>query len=327
MTRSFPSALVLHPDCGRHDTGWRHAEHQGRLPAIVQAIYQDTPALLDRVLQREGGHAAPAAIARVHEPGYITEVRNAARSAAEHGTLVNLDPDTVVSPASWDAACASAGCLLAAVQLVLAGEAASAFALCRPPGHHALAGRAMGFCLFNNVAIAARELQQLGIRRVLIIDWDVHHGNGTQDTFYDAADVYFVSLHQSPHYPGTGAAQERGRGAGAGRTLNVPLPAGTSRAAYLAAFAGALQRAFGEFDPEFVLVSAGFDCLAGDPLGGLLLEPEDLHQMTLELCGHAAAAAARGRIALALEGGYHPARTGQGVVNVLHALVGLPPAP
>ena len=325
MAGPYPSALVVHPDCGRHDPGWRHPEHQGRLPAIVQAISRDTPALLERVLQREGSPAPIEAIARVHTGPYIEQVRAWAEDAARRNTPVTVDADTVVSPASWDAARAAAGCVLDAVRLVQDGAADSAFALCRPPGHHALAARAMGFCLFNNVAIAARALQHLGLARVLIVDWDVHHGNGTQDSFYADGGVYYLSLHQSPHYPGTGAAGERGRGAGQGCTLNVPLPAGTSRAAYRTAFTAALERALGDFDPEFVLVSAGFDCLASDPLGGLLLEPADMHALTLELRRRCQSSAAQGRIVLALEGGYQPARTGQGVVNVLHALVGLPP--
>jgi acetoin utilization deacetylase AcuC-like enzyme len=323
---SPPTALVLHPDCGRHDTGWRHPEHQGRLPAIVQALTAATPELLDRVLQREGRPAPVDTVAAVHALAYIDHVRATVAAAAERDSVIALEADTVVSGASWDAALAATGCLLDAVALVLAGEAASAFALGRPPGHHALPGHAMGFCIFNHVAVAARALQQRhGLERVLIVDWDVHHGNGTQDTFYADGSVYFLSLHQSPHYPGTGAAAERGVGAGANRTLNVPLPAGTSRAAYRGAFRHALERVFGEFDPHFVLVSAGFDCLAGDPLGGLLLEPEDLHGMTTELMAHCRDGAAGGRLALALEGGYHPARTGQAVVQVFRALAGLPP--
>ena len=327
MSAAYPTALVLHPDCGRHDTGWGHPEHQGRLPAIVHAIYQETPALLDRVLQREGTHARSAQIARVHTAPHIAAIEAAAETAERTGTGVRVDGDTVISGASRDAALAAAGCLLDAIALVGRGEAESAFALSRPPGHHALPDRAMGFCLFNSVAVAARALQQEhGITRVLIVDWDVHHGNGTQDIFYDDADVYYLSLHQSPHYPGTGAAGERGVGAGQGMTRNVPLAAGTSAPAYRQAFSDALDAAFAEFTPEFVLVSAGFDCMRGDPLGGLLLEPADLHAMTLELSVRARAAGARGPV-VTLEGGYAPARTAAGVLAVFRALAGLGPAP
>jgi len=177
----------------------------------------------------------------------------------------------------------------------------------------------MGFCLFNNIAIAARSLQEdHGIRQLLIVDWDVHHGNGTQDIFYDDGDVYYLSLHQSPWYPGTGAEAERGQAGGEGRTRNVPIPADTPGTAYLAAFTTALDAALAEFSPEFVLVSAGFDCLRGDPLGQLTLEPRDLHAMTRRLMQIAS-----GRVAMVLEGGYAPRRVGDGVVDVFRALCGL----
>ena len=326
MSAAHPTALVLHPDCGRHDTGWGHPEHQGRLPAIVHAIYRDTPALLERVLQREGSLAPFRALNRVHTLHHIDRVRTLAEDAARHASLAYIDSETVVSSASWDAAQAAAGCALDAVSLVMSGETDTAFALSRPPGHHATPERGMGFCLFNNIAVAARSLcQDHGLKRVLIVDWDVHHGNGTQEAFYADGSVYFVSLHQWPHYPGTGEASERGVGAGEGRTLNVPIAAGTSRRDYRATFTSTMDRVFAEFDPEFVLVSAGFDCLAGDPLGALLLEPEDLHGMTRELVQLSAAGAAAGRIVLALEGGYNPPRVAQGVLNVFHALCDLPP--
>jgi acetoin utilization deacetylase AcuC-like enzyme len=323
---SYPTALVLHPDCGRHDTGWGHPEHQGRLPAIVHALYRDTPALLERVLQREGSPASFRALNRVHTLNHIGRIRTLAEDAARGGTLSRVEADTMVSAASYDAAVAAAGCLLDAVGLVMRGEAQTAFALSRPPGHHATPERAMGFCLFNNVAVAARALcQEHGLKRVLIVDWDVHHGNGTQEAFWADGNVYYVSLHQSPLYPGTGDTAERGVGAGEGRTLNVPVAAGTARVEYRRLFRAAMEQVFGEFDPEFVLVSAGFDCLAGDPLGGLLLEPEDLHGMTLELMDLSAGGAAAGRIACVLEGGYQPQRTAQGVLAVFHALAELPP--
>lgn len=319
-----PTALVLHPDCGRHDTGWGHPEHQGRLPAVVQALHRQTPDFLDRVLQVEARPATEADVLRVHSADHIELVRAAVAKAEQAGKVMALDADTMVSDASWDAALGAAGSAVGAVRIVLDGRALTALALCRPPGHHATRDRPMGFCLFNNVAIAARAAQaEHGIRRILIIDWDVHHGNGTQDIFYDDADVYYLSLHLGAHYPGTGSAAERGTGAGEGTTLNVPLAAGTSAAGYRAHFNAALEQAFREGRPELVIVSAGYDCLTGDPLGGLRLEPADMHALTLTVMQHTAAAGARGPV-VALEGGYVPKRVGDGVVATMRALGGLP---
>ncbi|HEX6306572.1 MAG TPA: histone deacetylase [Longimicrobiales bacterium] len=319
-----PAALVMHGDCGLHDTGWGHPEHQGRLPAIVNAIYRQTPVLLDRVLQHEASPARVDQLERVHTTDHIETVRAAVRRAEAAGEPVALDADTIVSAASWDAALAAAGCALDAVDLIAGGRAQTAIALCRPPGHHATADRAMGFCLFNNVAVAARAAQaEHGIERILLIDWDVHHGNGTQDLFYDDPRVFYLSLHLGAHYPGTGSADETGVGAGLGSTLNVPLPSGTPRGVYRAAFTDAVRRSFAAAAPDLVLISAGYDCLAGDPLGGLLLEPEDMYEMTSEVL-ELARATADGRVAVLLEGGYAPARVGAGVVMTLRALAGLP---
>ena len=318
------TALVGHHDTGRHDTGWGHPEHQGRLPAILSAIEKDTPALMPRLEQREGIVADPALVTLVHPRAYVDSVRDAVRRAAESGSQIHLDADTVVSRASWDAALAAVGCAVTAVDFVLDDLYDAAFALCRPPGHHAPVDRAMGFCLFNNVAIAARHAQRRGTERVLIVDWDVHHGNGTQDIFYDDGGVYYLSTHLAPHYPGTGAADERGSGAGANATRNVPMEHGIDAAAFRRRFDDALDATLAEFSPDVVLVSAGFDCLAGDPLGGMLLEPRDLHALTLHL-REATRATAGGRIVHVLEGGYAPHRVGKGVVAVLRALCGLPP--
>ena len=312
---SARSALVMHPDCGLHDTGWNHPEHQGRLPAIVNAIYRDTPALLDHLLQVEATPATRSEILRVHDAAYVDRVQAMSAQAAAGGQPVPVESDTMISGATWDAALAAAGCAITAVDLVMSGKAATAFALPRPPGHHALHDRTMGFCFFNNVAIAARALQAVhGIQRVLIIDWDVHHGNGTQDLFYCDPFVYYISTHLSPHYPGTGMEYERGAGAGAGTTRNVPLPHGTTVAEFRAAFTTAVDAA----------LAAGYDCLAGDPLGGLPLEPRDMHALTRELLAHARTRM-NGRMALILEGGYNPARVGAGVVDTLRALSDLAP--
>lgn len=316
------TALVMHEDCGRHDTGWAHPEHQGRLPAILNALYAATPALLDHVLQVQATPATNDDILRAHSPVHLDRLRRAADVAIETGRIVGLDRETLVSPASWDAALAGAGCALSAVSLVLKGEAPTAFALTRPPGHHATADISMGFCLINNIAMAARWLRDHGLQRVLIVDWDVHHGNGTQDIFYSDPSVYYLSLHQHPWYPGTGWPIERGAGAGINANRNVQLPAGTSGNTYLERFEEALDAALAEFTPEFILVSAGFDCLRGDPLGGLGLDPEHLHACTRLLLDRAARSAL-GRVVLMLEGGYAPERTGQGVVAVMRALAGL----
>lgn len=317
-----PAALVSHGDCGLHDTGWGHPEHQGRLPAIIRALERDTPALLDHVLQHEARPATEAEVLRAHSHNHVAFIRQAHKEATRTGEPVRVDGDTVVSPASWDAALASAGCALDAVRLVVEGRAQHALALCRPPGHHATRDVAMGFCLFNNAAVAARAAQaEHGLERVLIIDWDVHHGNGTQDIFYDDPSVFYLSLHIDGHYPGTGAADERGSGAGHGFNLNVPLPAGTDAAMYMPAFKQAVAEAMSVSNPQLVIVSAGFDCLRGDPLGGMLLEPGDMHALATEVVSQANGIS----VVALLEGGYAPPRVGLGVAETLRALAGVPP--
>lgn len=316
------TAFLLHEAAALHDTGWGHPEHQGRLRAVVSALEKELPSLHGSVEQVAPRPASEADLRRVHARSLLDAVQEAVATARERGEVVSLDGDTKVSAASWDAAMGSAGAGLHAVQLVSSGAFRNAFVASRPPGHHATADRAMGFCLFNNVAVAAAGLRASGAAdRILIVDWDIHHGNGTQDIFYRDPAVFFLSLHQHPHYPGTGAAAETGAGPGEGFTLNVPLPAATPRADYLAAFSGALDAVADRFEPDFVLVSAGFDVLAGDPLGGQLLEPADLHAMTLAVA-EVAERSCGGRIAAFLEGGYHPARTGLACAAVVRALAG-----
>ncbi len=318
-------ALVIHADCGRHDTGWGHPEHMGRLPAILAAIERDSPALIDAITQIEPDPVSEELLLRVHDREHVAAIRRTAKRSAAERTLFHLDPDTVVSPSSWEAALAAVSCAVRAASLVARGDAPAAFALTRPPGHHCLPGRAMGFCLLNNIAVAARALQdEHGVGRVLILDWDVHHGNGTQDTFYDDPSVYYLSLHQWPWYPGTGRPDERGTGRGLRTNRNVTLPEATTAADYLATFESALDAALAEFRAEVVLVSAGFDCMRGDPLGRLLLEPRDLHAMATIVRERAEACNAAG-VAFTLEGGYAPERVGDGVVDVLRALAGLTP--
>jgi len=222
--------------------------------------------------------------------------------AVGHGVLST--GDTEIGPRSLEVARRAAGGVLNAIDAVAAGALKNAFCVVRPPGHHATPGRGMGFCIFNNIAVAARYAQNKhGIKRVLIADWDVHHGNGTQDCFYTDGSVFFFSTHQAPWYPGTGAAQETGEGAGKGTTLNCPFPAGSGAEKILGAFRTRLVPAMKEFKPELVLLSAGFDSRAGDPLGRFQLSDDDFTALTdtmLEIAGHSAG----GRLVSVLEGGY-----------------------
>lgn len=307
----MPIAYLSHSDCGRHDTGWNHPEHVGRLRAIPRALRYD-PELFHDLLHVEGRHATEAELALAHDVAYIARVRDLA--VAGGGAL---DPDTVVSEGSWDAARAAAGCVLDAIDMAFDGRASRGFAAVRPPGHHALRDRAMGFCLFGNVAIGAHYARaRHGARRVLIADWDVHHGNGTQALVEHTPDIRFVSMHQSPWYPGTGAADDRGP---LGTVWNVPMAPGLPAERYVEAFLGAVDAAADGFTPDLVLISAGFDSLAGDPLGGFTLEIDHVTALTQAMVARAERWCA-GRLVSALEGGYAPERLGAACVAHLRAL-------
>ena len=261
----------------------------------------------------EGRHATPDELALAHEPSYVALVRQLAEQGGGR-----LDADTIESVGSWDAGTAGAGCVLDAVDLALSGEAVRSFSAVRPPRHHALRGSGMGFCLFGNVAIAshyARQVKQLD--RVLIVDWDVHHGNGTQALVEHDPNIRFVSMHQWPWYPGTGAHDDRGPH---GNVWNVPMPAAQPREAYVSALLGAIDKASEGFTPDLVMISAGFDSLAGDPLGGFTLELDDVTRMTRELVSRAEQWCG-GRLVSALEGGYAPQRLGEAAVTHLRALL------
>jgi acetoin utilization deacetylase AcuC-like enzyme len=275
------------------------------------------------VEQQESPDATVEDLLLVHTPTQVDYVREMCHRADLQQKVLPLDPDTRVSPASWEAALGSVGASMAAVDAVADGRLASAFVATRPPGHHATPQHAMGFCLFNNVAVAARHLQATGrAKRVLIVDWDVHHGNGTQDAFYEDGSVFYLSLHQAPWYPGTGDEEETGAGNGRGTTLNVPMVAHTPRNEYRRVFTLALEQVSARFAPDFVLVSAGFDALAGDPLGGQLLEPEDFHAMGTEVVALAEDRCG-GKVVALLEGGYEPHRVGLATVETIRALAGL----
>ncbi|HEV8363763.1 MAG TPA: histone deacetylase [Gemmatimonadaceae bacterium] len=305
-------AFISHPDCGRHDTGWGHPEHVGRLRAIPRAL-RDDPELFAELLHVEARHAMPNELVLAHDPAYAERVH--AMSAAGGGAL---DADTVVSEGSWDAGRAGVGAVLDGVDMVLDGRATRGFAAVRPPGHHALRARGMGFCLFGSVAIGAHYARSRHkISRVLIVDWDVHHGNGTQALVQEEPEIRFVSMHQWPWYPGTGPASDRGPH---GSAWNVPMPAALPAAQYLAALLRAVDEATREWTPELVLISSGFDSLAGDPLGGFTLEIEDVSILTRELVDRAKSWCG-GRIVSALEGGYAPERLGKGVVAHLRGML------
>ncbi|MFQ5746154.1 MAG: histone deacetylase [Gemmatimonadota bacterium] len=290
--------------CGLHDTGWRHPEHQGRLRALMSNLAGALPRLEGHVIPVEGEPAAEGRLASVHSRDHVSRVRGACRAAAESGGLVHIDADTVASPGSWAAALAAAGCVADAVEGVFDGRFESAFCAVRPPGHHATRDRAMGFCLFNNVAIGARHALDRGsAARVLIVDWDVHHGNGTQAIFWQDPDVFYLSMHMADHYPGTGAVQERGAGRGAGTVRNLPLPPGLPPERYVAELLDAVGTAAADFRPDLVLISAGFDSAAGDPLGGFTLRPADFRRVTEGILA-SSERTARGRVVSVLEGGY-----------------------
>jgi acetoin utilization deacetylase AcuC-like enzyme len=270
--------------------------------------------------------ADPDELLRVHTQAHVAALRAAVARAVEAGRPVEFAPETIVSDASWDAVLGSLGAAITACEGVLDGRYANAFVATRPPGHHCSADVAMGFCPTNTIAIVARRLLEMGrAGRVLIVDWDVHHGNGTQDVFEADPDVFYLSLHEWPQYPGTGAGSETGVGPGEGTTLNVPLPTGTDGPTFLRALRAALERSLDTFVPDFVLVSSGFDALAADPLGGFLLEPSDFHTATTILM-ETVGAACDGRIVALLEGGYEPRATGLATVATLRALAGIPVA-
>lgn len=295
-----------------HHTG-RHPECAARLEHIHARLAVAN--LPDSVTRVPVPRAKDSDVLRVHSQQHVDSVQQLAETGGGR-----IDADTVVSPDSADVAWLAAGAGIDAVTRVINGEDQTALCLVRPPGHHAVPTAAMGFCLLGNVAIAARTaIDRLSVDRVLIVDWDVHHGNGTQDTFYDDERVTFFSVHRHPFYPGTGLRSETGRGKGLGSTVNLPLSFGISRRDYLTAFETALAKAADQCRPDLVLISAGFDAHAQDPIGSLGLETEDFETLT-NLVRQTADVHSKGRIVSMLEGGYHPERLAECVELHLRTL-------
>ncbi len=302
------TAVVHHPVYAEHDTGENHPECPERYRVIMEALRGDQE-LWSKLLELEALQASRGDVQACHTAQHFKKIERAVSEGRGY-----LDADTLVSMHSLEAALRAAGGACRAVDAVITGEAGQAFVAARPPGHHATAERAMGFCLFNNVAIAARYAQSKykEIERVAIVDWDVHHGNGTQGIFYDDPSVYFFSMHQYPWYPGTGSRGETGVSRGRGYTLNVPLKAQTPAPEQKRSFEAALDEIGANFRPDLILISAGFDSHLGDPLGQLLLKDEDFIDMTRTV-KQWAAATCEGLLVSCLEGGYNLETLGETV--------------
>jgi acetoin utilization deacetylase AcuC-like enzyme len=283
----------------RHETGSRHPESPDRLTPLQKAL--DSCGASGRWRRIEPRPASPAEVERIHSRAHIERVRQASEEAPSL-----LDMDTPASSASFETALLAAGGVLACADAVCSGTVTRAFAFVRPPGHHAEPERAMGFCLFNNIALAAAHLRaQHGLERIAIVDFDLHHGNGTQACFYRDPGVVYISTHQFPYYPGTGAFREVGAGEGRGATLNFPLPAGSGDGIVVPIYARIVSALLDQYQPQFVLVSAGFDAYFGDPLGGLKVTPAGFGSIAASLL-KAADRCCAGKICFVLEGGYSP---------------------
>jgi acetoin utilization deacetylase AcuC-like enzyme len=297
-----------------HHMGHFHVETPQRLEVIYRMIDEKIPFSLDSIEPRS---ATEEELTLIHTPYHVNLIKSTAGKE-----YVQLDPDTATSAKSWQVACLAAGGVISAVDAIMEGKIQNGFALIRPPGHHAEASRAMGFCLFNNIAIGAAHLiKNHGLHRILVVDWDLHHGNGTQNSFYNSPELLYFSTHQFPHYPGTGHWNEVGEGKGEGFTVNIPLRAGKTDGDYLHIFRHILRPVASEYKPEFILVSAGFDVYEGDPLGGMQITKQGFAALAAEILDLAAAFSQK-RLLIALEGGYDLQGLQDGVEHVLYQMAG-----
>jgi acetoin utilization deacetylase AcuC-like enzyme len=321
------TALIYDPIFLEHITPHKHPERWQRVKVVMEMLEALNWLKRDGLIQLAPRAATIEELAAVHEREYIQEVEAASYQAEQEEArsgrqTLFFATDTYVSAKSYEAALKAAGAPLVAIDAVMKGEIDNAYCLVRPPGHHAVAESAMGFCLFNNVAIAARyAIDHYNLERVMIIDYDVHHGNGTQEMFYNDPRVLYFSVHQAPFYPGTGLAEERGEGAGHGSTINVPLPAQAGFDAYESIFRQVMVPAADRFDPQLILVSAGFDAHWTDPIGDMYLSTAafaKLNQIIIDL----ARQMCQGRLVIVQEGGYNLEATGSCAATCINLLLG-----
>lgn len=304
--------LLTDPLFLKHEPGWRHPESPARLQSILSVLAR---APVEGTEVRQPRPATEAELASIHTPQLRKDLKGLA------GTEADIDPDTHMSKDTYDAAVLAAGAAVQAVEEVMSGRAGNAFALVRPPGHHAEPGRSMGFCFFNNAAIAAEAARRQGAERVLVLDWDVHHGNGTQAAFWERRDVLYQSVHQYPYYPGTGAPHEVGAGEGKGFTVNCGIPGGATDADYAAIFQELFLPIAEAFQPQIILVSAGFDAHRDDPIGGMVLSERGFAAMGSAMKSLAESVCG-GRLVLLLEGGYSLEGLSQSVHACVEVLAG-----
>lgn len=308
------TAYITHPLYEEHNLA-EHPEHAGRIRAVWQRM--EETGLIAQVKALEAVEATREQLLAVHTPDYLRVLE----MTSGFERTVRLDADTYITPRSYEIARLSAGASILAVDQIFSRQATNALAACRPPGHHAVAERGMGFCLLSNVAIAARHAQQAyGLERVMIVDFDVHHGNGTEAIFYEDPSVLFISTHQSPLYPGTGMINDIGAGKGRGTTINVPVPPGTGDASFRAIYEEILWPAAQRYQPQLIIVSAGFDAHWLDPLAGLKLTLSGFYHISRELV-QMAESFCEGRIVFSMEGGYNLDALSYGMCNVIRALL------